>query len=121
MEKQLYFTIVSHLIGNIPYVLRLVVQMDSNDAVFDHYFEYGSISNNHLTLGDSLWSSDPDALIDQMPMVERFHASMDLRLFLRTDLEDALDGSLMADDFEVILNNPHAATSSSYAQGSIGV
>ncbi|MCE7797749.1 hypothetical protein LWE61_14455 [Sphingobium sufflavum] len=72
----------------------------------DHYFEYGFRKSENLTLVDSLWSTDPEALLDHMPREEQFHASMDLRLFLRTDLEDALDGSLMTDDFEIVLDKP---------------
>lgn len=115
MPKHFYFTIVSHLIGGKPYILRMVVQRDRKGALFDHYFEYGAVVGDRLTLSDSIWSADPDALIDHMPNAERFHASMDVRLFLRTDLEDALDGSLMADDFEVVLTPPSAAGTQAYA------
>jgi hypothetical protein len=115
MLKQLYFTIASHLIGNKPYILRMVIQRDRTYRLVDQYFEYGSVIRDHLTLGDSCWSSDPDTLVDQMPATERFHASMDVRLFLRTDLEDALDGSLMADDFEIMLSNPRVAARPSRA------
>ncbi|HEX7821385.1 MAG TPA: hypothetical protein VF463_12310 [Sphingobium sp.] len=54
-------------------------------------------------MGESIWSTDPDVLLDHMPQGEQFHASMDIRLFLRTDFEDALNGSLMTDDFEIVL------------------
>lgn len=101
--KQLYFTASSILICGKPYILRLVVQRDATDALIDHYFEYGSPLSDSPTLDDSLWSADPDALIDQMPGADRFHASMDLRQFIRTDLDDALDGTLMAEDYEMVL------------------
>ena len=115
MPKHFYFTIVSHLIAGKPYILRLVVQRNSKDVVLDHYFEYGSIQDDRLTLNDSIWSIDPDALIDHMPRGEQFHATMDVRLFLRTDLKDALDGSLMADDMEIVLTAPRSASSPAYA------
>lgn len=103
MLKQFYFMICSALTGGKLYLLRLVVQRDSHDLLIDHYFEYGCTRTDSLALEDSLWSSDPDALIDHMPKAEQFHASMDVRQFLRSDFEDALDGSLMTDEFEIVL------------------
>lgn len=104
MLKQFYFSIFSSLMLGKAYILRLVVQRGNQNTLLDHYFEYGLLQRDSLTLENSIWSSDADALVDNMPQGERFHASMDIRLFLRNDLEDALNGSLMTDEFEVVLN-----------------
>jgi hypothetical protein len=103
--KQFYFAICSLLIGSKPYILRLIVQRDDSDDLIDHYFEYGAASGESLALDDSLWSTDPETLLDHMPRAAQFHASMDIRQFLRSDYEDALDGSLMAEDYEVVLRH----------------
>ncbi len=104
MPRQFYFAICSYLTNGQPYIMRLVVQRDGFDALVDHYFEYGVVLSGSFLLGESIWSTDPEALLDHMPPEEQFHASMDVRLFQRTDLEDALDGSLMTDEFEIVLD-----------------
>ncbi|MFT3964331.1 MAG: hypothetical protein QM690_00430 [Sphingobium sp.] len=103
MVKNHYFTISSHPTPGSRYILRLVVQRDEEDALIDHYYEYGKADQPGLILSDSAWSSDPEALVGEMPLSRQFHASMDIRHFLRTDLDDALDGSLLSEEFEIMV------------------
>ncbi len=110
MPKQYYYQICSYLISGKLYSLRLVVQRGIRN-VLDYYFEYGAVQPGMLMFEDSIWSSDPDLLVDHMPVQEQFHACMDVRIFLRDDLRDALDGSLMTDEFEVVLDGTGFAPS----------
>ncbi|MET0363450.1 MAG: hypothetical protein ABW169_02235 [Sphingobium sp.] len=96
-----YFSISTHVVDNSEYLLRLVTLCDDRGETVDHYYEYGAVTRT-LALDHSLWSVDPEALIDHMPRRFQFMTSMDVRQFTRNDLAAALDGSFLADDVEMV-------------------
>ena len=108
MIRICYFTVSRHsLPRSREYLLRLVVQSDDADHIIDHYFEYGAVNPGTLHLSNSLWAADPEWLIDHVAPRFRVMAALDVRQFARNDLDDALSGSLMADDFEILFSEFH--------------
>lgn len=105
MIRIAYFEVSRHsLPGSRDFLLRFVVQRDEAGDYIDSYYEYGLVNPGSLALFHGMWSVDPEALVDQMPLRYQFMASMDVRQFMRNDEEDALAGSLMADDMELLFN-----------------
>lgn len=105
MIKIAYYEVSQHsLPGSRDFLLRFVVQRDEAERLIDSYYEYGLVNQGNLSLSQSLWSVDPDALVDRMPLQFHFMAAMDVRQFDRDDREDALNGSLMADDVELLFS-----------------
>ncbi|HEX7874030.1 MAG TPA: hypothetical protein VF475_14035 [Sphingobium sp.] len=96
-----YFSISTHVAEDREFLLRLVAVCDDRGDTADHYYEYGMVTDS-LALDHSLWSVDPEALIDHMPRRFQFMTSMDVRQFARNDLAAALDGSFLADDVEMV-------------------
>lgn len=115
MIKISYFDVSAHsLPGGRDFLLRFVVQRDEANRLVDHYYEYGLMNGGSLALFHSLWSTDAESLVERMPISFQFTASMDVKQFIRNDREDALAGSLMADDVELLFSQ-HALTLSRQA------